>query len=485
MLTMLGSPRRTCDGLTRRETLTAACGLALTELAANGKPQAAETRRARRPGRAKSVILLYLLGGAATQDMIDLKPNAPADIRGEFNPIATNVPGIRLCEHLPKMSQWMHKIALVRSLNHRAGCHNTLPSYTGLEQLLDNTSTRDTYPPSMGSVCEWLRQHGRAGSVSDGMDLPDYVYMPCYLGWGQAIRRPGPYAGFLGQRHDALYTEVTPYRAANSPTPAPGRPVTVLGEPRLPDSTLVEGVTIDRLNTRRTLMNQIDDHLRNEDSQRSVDQFNRTQRRAFNLLTSTEVRSAFDLNQEDQRLRERYGNTLFGNCSLIARRLVERGVRFVNVTWDLFWDRVPINYDCWDTHSNNFNTLKNVNLPEFDQVQAALLEDLQMRGLLDETLVVVMSEMGRTPRINGNAGRDHWTYCYGMWFAGAGIRGGTVVGESDGQAAYVKDRPVSPADVCATIYECLGIDPATMVPDRAGRPVAAAQGGRAIREILA
>lgn len=479
MLTLLGSPRRTCAGLTRRETLTAAAAaFGLAGLAGAAVPQAANPRR---PGKAKSVILLYLLGGAATQDMIDLKPDAPADIRGEFRPIATNVTGIRIAEHLPKMSRWMHKMALVRSLNHRAGCHNTLPSYTGLEQLLDNTSTRDTYPPSMGSVCEYLR----TGSVSDGRELPDYIYMPCYLGWGQAIRRPGPYAGFLGQRYDALYTEVMPHRAPNSPTPAPGRPVTVLGEPRLPESTLAPGVTIDRLETRRTLMNQLDEQMRQIDQQRSLDQFNRTQRRAFSLLTRAEVRSAFDLDREEPRLRERYGRTLFGNCAMIARRLVERDVRFVNVTWDLFWDRVPINYDCWDTHSNNFSTLKNVNLPEFDQVQAALLEDLETRGLLDETLVVVMSEMGRTPRVNGAAGRDHWTYCYGMWLAGAGIRGGTVVGESDGQAAYVKDRPVSPADICATIYACLGIDPDMTVPDRAGRPIPISHGGRPIREILA
>jgi hypothetical protein len=335
----------------------------------------------------------------------------------------------------------------------------------------------------MGSVCEYLR----AGSVNDRRnvrDLPDYIYMPCYLGWGQAIRRPGPYAGFLGQRYEALYTECMPHRAPTGPTPAPGRPVTVLGEPRLPDSTLSEGVTIDRLHARRNLMQQIEDQLRHADQQRSIDHFNRTQQRAFNLLTSAEVRSAFELDREDPRLRERYGKTLFGNCSLIARRLVERGVRFVNVTWDLFWDRVQINYDSWDTHTRNFAILKEVNLPEFDQTYAALLEDLDARGLLDETLVVVMSEMGRTPRINGAAGRDHWTYCYGMWFAGAGIRGGSVVGESDGQAAYVKDRPVSPADVCATIYECLGIDPDMPVHDRAGRPIPVAQGGRPIREIL-
>lgn len=483
MLTMLGSPRRACDGMTRRETLKAG---ALGLLGGFGLPQlfqaeALQAGERRRQGRAKSVILLYLLGGAATQDMIDLKPNAPSEIRGEFNPVATNVPGIRITEHLPQMGRWMNKIALVRSLVHRAGCHNTLPSYAAVEQLLDNTNTRDTYPPSMGAVCEWLRHQ----SGDARRELPDYIYMPCYLGWGQAIRRPGPYAGFLGQRYDALYTEVTPHRDPAGPTPAPGRPVTVLGEPRLPDSALAPGLTIDRLNTRRSLVNQLEDQLRNEQTQRSIDQFDRTQRRAFNLLTSTEVRSAFDLSQEDERLRDRYGKTLFGNCSMIARRLVERGVRFVNVTWDLFWDRVQINYDSWDTHTRNFEILRNVNLPEFDKVQAALLDDLQSRGLLDETLVVVMSEMGRTPRINGNAGRDHWTYCYGMWFAGAGIRGGTVVGESDNQAAYVKDRPVSPADVCATIYECLGIDPDLMVPDRAGRPMSVSHGGRPIRELLA
>jgi hypothetical protein len=484
MLTMLGSPRRACDGLTRRETLQAGSLALLSGLGLGGLAGAQASIPQSGRGRAKNVILLFLLGGAATQDMIDLKPDAPSEIRGEFNPVATNVPGIRITEHLPRMGQWMHKIALVRSLVHRAGCHNTLPTYTGLEQLLDNTSTRDTYPPSMGSVCEWLRQQSPGTAVPGRSDLPDYVYMPCYLGWGQAIRRPGPYAGFLGQRCDALYTEVQPYRSPTSRTPAPGQPVTVLGDPRLPDSSLAQGVTLDRLNTRRSLMDQIDDHRRHADAGPRVDQFNRTQRRAFDLLTSNEVRAAFDLSNEDPRLRERYGKTLFGNCALIGRRLVERGVRFVNVTWDLFWDRVQINYDSWDTHTRNFSILREVNLPEFDQVQAALLEDLQMRGLLDETLVVVMSEMGRTPRINGNAGRDHWTYCYGMWFAGAGIRGGTVVGESDGQAAYVKDRPVSPADVCATIYEILGIDPDMPVPDRAGRPVPISHGGRPIRELL-
>src|SRR5207244_4371868 len=181
---------------TRRESLRAGGlgllgGFGLSQLL-----QAEETRQ--HAGRAKNVIVLYLLGGAATQDMIDLKPNAPADIRGEFRPIATSVPGIQVCEHLPRTSRWLHKMALVRSLNHRAGCHNPIPSYTGYEQAVsDLVNTRDSYPPSMGSVCEYLRGANQSRAAVD--PLPDYVYMPCHLGWGQAIRRPGPYAGFLGQ----------------------------------------------------------------------------------------------------------------------------------------------------------------------------------------------------------------------------------------------------------------------------------------------
>jgi hypothetical protein len=478
MLTVLGSPKRCCDGLTRREALQAG-GLALLGgLTLPDLLRAEAANRRRRPGKAKSVILLYLLGGAATQDMVDLKPNAPAEVRGEFRPIDTSARGVRICEHLPRMARWMHKVAVVRSLNHRAGCHNPLPSYTGYEvPLPDITTTRDTYPPSMGSVCEHLRRGER--------DLPDYVYMPCYLGWGQAIRRPGPYAGFLGQRCDPLFTECAPYKDPGTPEAAPGRPQVVRGEPHLPQSGLAAGLTADRLDRRRSLLRQIDGQLRRVETQRALDNFGRVQQRAFNLLTSARVRAAFDVSREGPRLRARYGRTLFGSSTLIARRLVEAGVRFINVTWDLFWDRVRLDYDCWDTHTRNFPILRDVNLPNFDLTYSALLEDLDGRGLLDETLVVVMSEMGRTPRVNANGGRDHWTFCYSTFLAGAGIRGGTVHGESDAQAAYVKDRPVSTGDVCATIYECLGIDPDMTVPDRAGRPVPVAHGGQPIRDILA
>ncbi len=481
MLRVLGSPRRLCDGFTRRELLHAG---ALTALGGFGLPQLlrAEQGAAHSPGKAKNVILLFLLGGAATQDMWDLKPNAPTEVRGEFKPIATTAPGIQICEHLPMMAKWMHKAAIIRSVNHKAGCHNCLPCYTGFEQPMPDQHPRDSDPPSMGSVVEYLRlQEGRTA----GRDFPDYVYMPCWLGWGQVFRRAGPYGGFLGKRFDALTTECNPYRDKDTKPTTAGHPNTVRGEPYLPDSVLGPELTLDRLNHRRTLLQQVDSQLRKAEASPALGQFDRTHQRAFTLLTSAKARAAFDLTNEDPRLIDRYGRTLFGNSTLIARRLIESGVRFVNVTWDLFWDRIQIDYDAWDTHTRNFVILKENKLPGLDQTYTALMEDLERRGLLDETLVVIMSEMGRTPKINGNAGRDHWTFCYSVMLAGAGIRGGTIYGASDAQAAYVKDLPVSTADICCTIYQCLGIDPEMTVPDRTGRPVAINQGGRPIEAILA
>jgi hypothetical protein len=372
----------------------------------------------------------------------------------------------------------MHKAAIVRSVNHKAGCHNTLPSYTGYEQPLDNiVSTKDSYPPSMGSVCEYLNQ-------SPGV-LPAYVYMPCYMGWGQSIRRPGPYGGFLGQRYDPLFTECSPYIDKDAPAESPGYPQVLRGEPRIPDSVLSDGITIDRFNSRRTLLQQIDDAVRAQGESPAVREYGRQRERAFGLLTSAQAKAAFDLEQEDATVRDRYGRTLFGQSALIGRRLIEAGVRFVNVTWDCYWEKLKLQYDCWDTHTRNFPILKDYNLPYLDLTYSALMEDLEARGLLDETLVVVNTDFGRTPRINGAGGRDHWTFCYSTLLAGAGIRGGTIHGASDSQCAYVKDKPVSTGDICATIYHCLGIDPQTMVPDSLGRPHHIANGGQPIREILA
>ncbi|MGE3316895.1 MAG: DUF1501 domain-containing protein [Planctomycetaceae bacterium] len=475
MFSVLGSPRRCCDGLTRRETLRIG---ALTALGGFGLPEylrAREMAGASPPGRAKGVIVLYLLGGAPTQDMYDLKPNAPSEIRGEFSPIATSASGIDVCELLPEHARWMHKAAIVRSVNHDGGCHNTLPSYTGYEAKLANiVETKDTYPPSMGSVCEYLNP--------PTSNVPAYVYMPCYLGWGQSIRRPGPYAGFLGKRYDPLFTECEPY--VDKPPDVPYHSQVLRGVPKIPDSALREGMTIDRLNTRRSLLDQIDAERFRFDSASSLVTFDKQSERAWSILTSSAVRKAFDLSTEDPKLLDRYGRCLFGHCSLIGRKLIEAGVRFVNVTWDCYYERLKLQFECWDTHSRNAGVLRDHNLPTLDRTFGALMQDLDERGLLDETLVVVMSDFGRTPRINSNAGRDHWTYCYSVLFAGAGIRGGSVYGKSDAQAAFVKEAPVSTGDICATIYHCLGIDPEMRVPDQLGRPMEIAHGGHPIRDIL-
>jgi hypothetical protein len=477
MLTLLGSPRRCCDGITRRETLKAG---ALSALGGLALPQALGASEAGPShawsGKAKNVIVLYLLGGAATQDMYDMKPLAPAEVRGEFKPISSTAPGVEVCEHLPRLATWMHKAAVVRSVNHKAGCHNSLPSYSGFEQPLDNiVSTKSSYPPGMGSICEFL-----SGAKAD---QPAYIYMPCYLGWGQSIRRPGPYGGFLGARYDPLFTECKPY--VDNPPDVPYKAQPLRGVPYIPHTALGNEISLDRLNLRKSLLAQLDDERYRVEGRGDLGSFNRHEQRAWSLLTSSKVREAFNLEAVDRATRDRYGNILFGQSALVARRLVEAGVRFVNVTWDCYWERLNLQFECWDTHASNFSVLKNYNLPCFDMTASALLDDLSESGLLDETLIVVLSEMGRTPRVNGNAGRDHWTFCYSVLFLGAGIKGGTVYGASDAQAAYPAERPVSTAEICATVYQCLGIDPEMLIHDQAGRPVPIAHGARPIEAILA
>jgi hypothetical protein len=480
---MLGSPRLCCDGVTRRETLKVGA-LSLLGGFLNLPSVLALERRStpERRAKAKSVILLYLQGGPATQDMFDMKPSAPAGIRSEFKPIATNVPGITVCEHLPRMAQWMHKTAVVRSVYHKGGCHNNLPMYTGYDVPPPDDSPRDTDPPSMGSVCLYHEQEILGKKTGE---LPSYVYLPCPLGWGEARRKPGPGGGFLGQRYDPLYTECTAY--LDRPMTKSDDMQVVRGEPIFKDIDLPEDMTLDRLSNRRSLLQQIDDEVRRAESQPVQKGYAGKRQLAFHLLTSTRVRAAFDLSQEPSRLRERYGRSLFGNSTLLARRLVERGARFVNVSWDNFRERFqfPPSNQVWDTHERNFPILKENHLPNLDQTYSALMEDLDQRGLLDETLIVLMGEMGRTPKINENAGRDHWTFCYSILLAGAGIRGGSVYGASDAQAAYIKDKPVRIRDICATIYHCLGIDPDMLVHDHGGRPIPVAQGGKPLYDILA
>jgi hypothetical protein len=443
-------------------------------LAASAIPKAARASEASSFGRAKSVVLIYLQGGAPTQDMVDMKPDAPDGAGGEFRPIASSAPGIDVCEHLPRTSLWMHKSAVVRSVFHNGGCHKNLPMYTGYDVNLADEEFRDSDPPSMGSVCAYLDR-------DVPHTLPRYAYLPCPLGWGEVRKKAGPHAGFLGRRYDPFSTECTAY--VDHPPEVIFHPQSLRGEPQLKEMDLQEGVTRDRLSDRLALVSTLDT-IAGAGHDNGLGNFPREQRLAFDMLLSQDIRNAFDLAQETDATRERYGRTLFGSTAMLARRLVERGVKFVNVSWDNFSKRFGVSNAAWDTHERNFPMLKDVLLPDFDQTYSAFIEDLDARGLLEETLVVTMGEMGRTPRINANGGRDHWTECYSVMLAGAGIQGGTVYGASDEQAAYIKEFPVHIRDICATIYHLLGIDPEMTVLDRADRPVPIAHGGTPVMDIL-
>jgi hypothetical protein len=485
MITLLGSPRLCCDGLTRRETLTAgALSLAGTFFnlpSLRAMEQSGGTHV--RPGKAKSVLLVYLQGGPATQDMFDLKPLAPVGIRSEFKPIATSASGVQICEHLPKMARWMHRTALVRSAYHQGICHSNMPMYTGYDAVRDQ-ERRLTDPPSMGSVCAYYEQ---AVLKKKPGFLPNYVYLPCPLGWGEATVKGGPWSGFLGQRYDPLCSECTAYVDRPQKSGPSDDMQRVRGEILFRGTDLPAGMTVDRLLQRRSLVQQIDDQLRGLESQPAVQGHARKQQLGYDLVTSARVREAFDLSRESDRVRDRYGRSLFGDALLLGRRLVERGVRFVNVSWDNMRERFSpqASNQVWDTHERNFPILKDNHLPHLDQTFSALMEDLDDRGLLDETLIVMMGEMGRTPKINAKGGRDHWTYCYTVLLAGAGIHGGAVYGASDAHAAFVKDQPAHVRDICATIYHCLGIDPEMPVYDQGHRPIPIAHGGQPLNELLA
>ena len=417
MLTVLGSPRRCCDGVTRRETLRAG---ALTALGGFGLPQLlkAEDAGQIREGQAKSVIVLFLLGGAATQDMFDLKPEAPAEVRSQFQPIATTVPGLQVCEHLPRTAQWMHKTALVRSVTHHAGCHNTLPTYTGYEVMVpDNTITKDSYPPSMGSVCEYLRvQNG-----GDRGGLPDYVYMPNYLGWGQGIKRAGPYGGFLGHRFDALTTECDPVMAPGAPQPSPGSPQAVHGLPRLPSSQPLDGITLDRLRSRRTLQVQFDDRQRGLESSAAIDNFDRNYQRAYDLLTSPDAKSAFDVEQESAEVRDATAFAVRA-CSLIGRRLVERQCGSSTSPGTCTGDRCR-STDAWDTHTNSFPILRDKQAAELVRPTPPCCRTWTSRNA---GRAVVVAQARWDARRSSTATGDATTgpSCYSVLFAGGGIRGG-------------------------------------------------------------
>jgi hypothetical protein len=473
MLRILGKPTTSCDGLTRRELLRVGAlslfpGLTLPRLL-----QARASSPGRRPPeRARAVILLNLFGGPSHLDTFDLKPNAPEEIRGPFRPIATSVPGLHICEHLPRTAKCMHRATLIRTVSHRYNSHNpygVLTGFTGGDDR-ENYYAKPTDHPSMGSVCRFLGV-GRK-------DIPSYVVLPAYPGYSQGLRRAGPYGGYLGKQYDPLFSVCDPQFERKGSFYDPVLP---RGDALLAGLEAQPGLTVDRLERRRSLLEQVDRRLAEAAASRAFASLNHFQRQAFTLMTSGKTREAFDLAKVPAPLRDRYGRHLYGSSLLIARRLVEAGTTFVAVNWEC---ATETHGGHWDMHENNFGMLR-FNLPVLDQIYTALVQDLDDRGLLDSTLVVVMGEMGRTPKVNPKAGRDHWPQCGFCLLTGGGTKAGMVYGSTDRQAAYPKDHPVSAGDLVATIYELLGVDPGATVPDHTGRPIPIAHGGEPIRAVIA
>jgi hypothetical protein len=450
MLRLCNSGVRLCDGLSRREFLRVG-GLATAGLTLPGLLRARASVAAVK-ARAKSCIQLYMWGGPSQLETFDLKPKAPDGIRGEFKPIDTNVPGIRICEHLPLMSKTADRYAIVRSLTHPGVNHGTSAYHmlTGRMHPTPGTlrhPTPDDHPHVGCTVARCGRQ-----PRGDAADLPRFVALPSVLHDGDGGEVPGQGPGVLGQRY-------APFQISGDPS----RPDFRVDTLRLPSD--VDG---GRLRNRISLRAALDHEMERAAGSTASQPVDSHYERAFGLLQSAAARRAFDLADEPDRVRDRYGWNHFGQSCLLARRLVEAGVPIITVYWN-----TPslTTVDSWDTHADGFNHLKNHLLPPFDWAFTALLEDLYGRGLLDETLVVWFGEFGRTPKLNKSAGRDHWGPCQSVLLAGAGVRGGTVYGSSDASAAYAAELPVSPDDLAATVFHALGVNLDQEVRDTQGRPL--------------
>ena len=445
-------------------------GMTLPNLMRARESQASDSSSpAFRPGPAKSVILLNLFGGPPHQDMVDLKPEAPQNIRGEFKPIPTSIPGVQIGELFPEIAKIIDRGTLIRTYSHRYNSHNPYNVLTGFDGGNDreNYFAKRTDHPGMGAVCQYLDIGAK--------DVPRYVIMPAFPGYTQSLRRAGPYGGYLGPRYDPLFTVCDPKVARESKGDYDAVPA--MGAPMLPSLDELPTVTADRLDRRKSLLQQIDENLAGANASIATGSMSAFQQQVFSILTGSKTREAFDLSHEPDETRDQYGRNIWGSSLLIARRLVEAGSTFITV----YWESKGKNH--WDLHANNFGMLR-VHAPQLDALTSALVLDLEERGLLDSTLVVIMGEMGRTPRVNGKAGRDHWPQCGFSLMFGGGVKRGFVLGKTDAQAAYPVDRPVSAGDVVATIYNQLGVNPALTVNDLSGRPVHIAHGGEPVHEIL-
>jgi hypothetical protein len=415
--------------------------------------------------RAKSVIFLFQWGGPSQLDTFDMKPLAPASVRSPYRSIASSAPGIEVCELLPQMAKRMHHVSLIRTMTHKMNNHASAGYYalSGHEPPSDDQRLRDSLDlyPAYGSVVDHLAPN------TNGM--PTSVAYPHVIRDGSIV--PAQHASFLGKRHDPLLFLEDPNRPGFS----------------LPELSLPDGLSVERLQQRRELQRLVDQQARLLDYSSEARGFDDYYQRAISMLTSPEVRRAFDLSAEDESLRDRYGRTSYGQSCLLARRLVESGVKFVTVYFSSSIGGRRVNDGGWDTHgfddTRMYQIVDKYQLPITDQTLPTLLDDLDSRGLLDETLVVWMGEFGRTPEINKNESRDHWPKCYTALLAGGGVKGGFVYGQSDERAKYPAEKPVKPEDLAATIYYLLGIDPTSEIYDRNNRPLVI--GGNTIHDLFA
>ncbi len=411
-----------------------------------------------RRGRARSCILLFLWGGPPQQDMWDLKPGAPEGMRSLFRPIHTAVPGIHLCDLMPLTARHTDKIGFIRSMSHPSNVHepsvyHTLTGQQNPTLVVPRNQRRRTDFPNFGGVLSYF---------TPPTNMPACVTIPRPIGH-DGVTYTGTYAGWLGPQHDPLELREAP----NS------------NDQPLHGLNLTGDLDATRLVARRGLLHLLDEHDRRLQNTRSAEGLAGFHEQAYRMLASPQARRAFNLDDEPMRLRDHYGRNEYGESFLLARRLIEAGVRLVSVIWMYFMPNGRI-ANVWDTHGGTaglgsiggFDMLRaNYCIPPFDRAYAALLDDLHQRGLLDETLVVTVGEFGRTPRINNTQGREHWGPCYTALLAGGGVRGGQLYGASDASGAYPRENPVAPEDLLATVYEAMGVDPHAEIHDRERRPV--------------
>ena len=408
---------------------------------------------------ADACILIFLDGGPSHLDMWDMKPSAPDGIRGEFKPIATRMPGIQVSEHLPKFSTRIHTGSLIRSAHHSVNNSHGAAVYTaltGLDRGELGGRAQPTDYPAIGSVVGMVRP--------PTAKVVPFVQLPYIIAEGAGgPPQPGFFGGWLGRSRDPLFVLKDP----NAPDFA------------MPEMSLPEGVGTQRFQDRTRLesdLGAIPPGLRGD---RRLGDFDRFQARALDLLTTSAAQQAFRLDREDPRTRDRYGRNIYGQSVLLARRLIEAGTRFVNVAW------APDANATWDTHGNNFFALKTRLQPQLDAAVSSLIDDLVARRMYERTLVVVMGEFGRSPKINPGAGRDHWNFGYSLWLGGGGIKAGHVHGASDKIGARPQSDPVTPAEIVATIYRCLGISDEMILEDQLQRPVTVVPNGKPIASVLA